>query len=87
MSDWYASLKAFSPAMVFPCVIIVKEKGTIPGMVELVTEYGIPLLRTERRDSERLQAHLILYLNVGTGTPYKKHGVLVEVWQRGVNAG
>ncbi|AGI39427.1 Hpr-Ser kinase [Thermoclostridium stercorarium subsp. stercorarium DSM 8532] len=78
----YASLKAFFKHD-FPCVIIARGKEPFPEMVELATEYGVPLLRTDEETS-RFASYLILYLNVELAPRITMHGVLVEVYGEGV---
>jgi len=78
----YESLKAFF-SHDFPCCIIARGKKPFPEMVELATEYGIPLLRTEEETS-RFASYLILYLNVELAPRITMHGVLVEVYGEGV---
>lgn len=80
--DRYASLISFF-SHDFPCVIIARGKEPFPEMIELATEYGIPLLRTEEETS-RFASYLILYLNVELAPRVTKHGVLVEVYGEGV---
>ena len=78
----YESLKAFFSHS-FPCLIIARGKEPFPEMVELATEYGIPLLRTNEETS-RFASYLILYLNVELAPRITMHGVLVEVYGEGV---
>ncbi|NLM10513.1 MAG: HPr kinase/phosphorylase [Clostridiaceae bacterium] len=80
--DRYASLCSFFNHD-FPCVIIARGKEPFPEMIELATEYGIPLLRTDEETS-RFASYLILYLNVELAPRITKHGVLVEVYGEGV---
>lgn len=78
----YAKLSTFF-AHNFPCLIIARGKEPFPEMVELATEYGTPLLRTQEETS-RFASYLILYLNVELAPRTTKHGVLVEVYGEGV---
>jgi HPr kinase/phosphorylase len=80
--DRYASLLTFF-SNEFPCVIICRGKEPFPEMVELATQYGRPLLRTQEGTS-RFASYLIYYMNVELAPRITKHGVLVEVYGEGV---
>ena len=80
--DRYASLLTFF-SNDFPCVIIARGKEPFPEMVEIATECGRPLLRTQEETS-RFASYLIYYLNVELAPRITKHGVLVEVYGEGV---
>lgn len=78
----YASLYSFFSAE-FPCVILARGKEPFPEMVEIATECGRPLLRTQEETS-RFASYLIYYLNVELARRCTKHGVLVEVYGEGI---
>lgn len=66
-----------------PCVILARGKDPFPEMVEIATECGRPLLRTQEETS-RFASYLIYYLNVELARRCTKHGVLVEVYGEGI---
>lgn len=80
--DRYASLSSFFNSEI-PCVIIARGKDPFPEMVEIATECGKPLLRTQEVTS-RFASYLIYYLNVELAPRITKHGVLVEVYGEGI---
>jgi HPr kinase/phosphorylase len=80
--DRCASLLTFFSNEI-PCIIIARGKEPFPEMIEIATECGKPLLRTQEETS-RFASYLIYYLNVELAPRITKHGVLVEVYGEGV---
>ena len=65
------------------CLIIARNIEPFPEIVELAKEYKVPVLRTQMITSAFIAA-LISNLNVNLAPRITRHGVLVEVYGKGV---
>ena len=65
------------------CLIIARNIEPFPEVVELAKEYKVPVLRTQMITSAFIAA-LISNLNVNLAPRITRHGVLVEVYGKGV---
>ncbi len=67
----------------FPCIIFCRELHPDPLLLEIATEYGIPVLGTDAVTST-FMAELIFTLNEELAPCITIHGVLVDVYGEGL---
>ena len=65
------------------CIIIARNIGPYPEMVEFAAEYEIPILKTSVSTNSFISS-VIASLNVHLAPTITRHGVLVEVYGEGV---
>lgn len=66
-----------------PCIVFCRNINVEPGLVELATSYGVPILRTAKTTSS-FMAEVIRWLNVELAPRISIHGVLVDVYGEGL---
>ena len=66
-----------------PALIITRELPYFPEMLELATEFEVPLLRSKESTSNFI-AGLIAFLNLTLAPRITRHGVLIEIYGEGV---
>ena len=66
-----------------PALIITRELPYFPDMLELATEFEVPLLRSKESTSNFI-AGLIAFLNLTLAPRITRHGVLIEIYGEGV---
>jgi len=66
-----------------PALIIARELPYFPEMLELATEFEVPLLRSKESTSA-FMASLIAFLNLTLAPRITRHGVLIEIYGEGV---
>ena len=66
-----------------PAVVISRELGVMPEILESCQKYEVPLLRSKEITSS-FMASLIAYLSVQLAPRITRHGVLVEVYGEGI---
>lgn len=66
-----------------PCVILTRSLEVIPELLEVISEFKIPLLRTTHPTTP-FQAELGQYLELRLAPRWSVHGVMVEVFGLGV---
>ena len=67
----------------FPALILTRGQETIPEMMEIAPNYGIPILRTEESTSIFI-AKMMAFLNLQLAPRITRHGVLIEIYGEGV---
>ncbi len=65
------------------CIVITRNIDPFPEITELAKEYGVPVLRTGMQTSSFTSA-IISSLNVHLAPRITRHGVLVEVYGKGI---
>ena len=65
------------------CIIIARNIGPYPEMVEFAAEFGIPILKTSVSTNSFISM-VISSLNVHLAPTITRHGVLVEVYGEGI---
>ena len=66
-----------------PALIITRELPYFPEMLELATEFEVPLLRSKESTTNFI-AGLIAFLNLTLAPRITRHGVLIEIYGEGV---
>lgn len=66
-----------------PCIVFCRSIEVHPEVIALGTEYGIPILRSEKTTSS-FMAEVIRWLNVELAPRISIHGVLVDVFGEGL---
>lgn len=66
-----------------PCIIVTHDMETPTEMIDLATEYKVPLF-SSKISTSRFMSALIAFLNVQLAPQITTHGVLVEVYGEGV---
>ena len=67
----------------FPALILTRGQETIPEMMEIAPNYGIPILRTDESTSIFI-AKMMAFLNLQLAPRITRHGVLIEIYGEGV---
>ena len=67
----------------FPALILTRGQDTIPEMMEIAPNYGIPILRTDESTSIFI-AKMMAFLNLQLSPRITRHGVLIEIYGEGV---
>ncbi len=66
-----------------PCIIYTSMTAPDTGLLELATQYGVPVFSTDKATSA-FMAEIIRWLNVELAPCISIHGVLVDVYGEGV---
>ncbi|BCN32534.1 HPr(Ser) kinase/phosphatase [Anaeromicropila herbilytica] len=66
-----------------PCIVFCRNLPITDELIELATEYGVPILRSSKTTSS-FMAEVIRWLNVELAPRISIHGVLVDVYGEGL---
>ena len=66
-----------------PCIVFCRNLDISKSLLDLATEYGVPLLRSSKTTSA-FTAEVIRWLNVELAPRISIHGVLVDVYGEGL---